>query len=149
MYFQSICLPWSLKLCWRAQYHTPGRRHFRVQIKFIDCNYPAQNWTCKWTLRCGALHTPIREHLLKRKAQYSWPPHQVSLFCKKCIMFAISKAADRNQLVLWGQLYWPFPFSKGSLLPCNALKQVVFFCKNKIKTFITKTEIKISRPVNS
>jgi hypothetical protein len=31
-------------------------------------------------------------------------------------MFAISKAADLNQLVQGGQLYWAFPFSKGSLV---------------------------------
>jgi len=30
-------------------------------------------------------------------------------------MFAISKAADLNWLVRGGQLYWVFPFRKGSL----------------------------------
>jgi hypothetical protein len=31
-------------------------------------------------------------------------------------MFALSKAADLICLVQGGQLYWAFPFSKGSLL---------------------------------
>ncbi len=30
-------------------------------------------------------------------------------------MFAISKAADLNKLEQGGQLYWAFPFAKGSL----------------------------------
>jgi hypothetical protein len=34
-------------------------------------------------------------------------------------MFAISKAADLNQLVHGGQLYRAFPFSKGSLAVSN------------------------------
>ncbi len=32
-------------------------------------------------------------------------------------MFAMPKAADLNELVEVGQLYWAFPFSKVSLVP--------------------------------
>ncbi len=31
-------------------------------------------------------------------------------------MFSILKAADLNDLVEGGQLYWAFPFTKGSLM---------------------------------
>ncbi len=34
-------------------------------------------------------------------------------------MFVISKAADLNNLVQGGQLYWAFRFSKGSLHMTN------------------------------
>jgi hypothetical protein len=45
------------------------------------------------------------EHLLKGKAQYSWPPHLGNLFCNTKKIMAISKASDLNLLVQAGQLY--------------------------------------------
>ncbi len=72
-----------------------------------------------------------KEHQLKGKAQYSWPPHKRSLFCKKVNIFCIIKAADLNYLVQGGQRYWSFPSSKGSLVKVSApwLESVFHFCK--------------------
>ncbi len=39
-------------------------------------------------------------------------------------MFAMPKAAGLNELVQGGQLYWAFPFSKGSLVILFNFKQV-------------------------
>ncbi len=40
---------------------------------------------------------------------------KVACFCKK-VMFTMPKAADLNEQVQGGQLYWAFHFSKGSLV---------------------------------
>jgi hypothetical protein len=37
---------------------------------------------------------------------------------KKLYILSVLKAANLNQLVQGGQLYWAFPFSKDSLLIC-------------------------------
>ncbi len=71
-------------------------------------------------------------------------------------MFAVSKAADLNQLVQGGQLYWAIPFNKGSLAP---LFQVLEFessypyslhkeeyCKNILIGFTTVVEHSPYRP---
>ncbi len=41
---------------------------------------------------------------------------KVTCFVKLLLIFAILKRADLNQLVRGGQMYWGFPFSKGSLV---------------------------------
>jgi hypothetical protein len=40
------------------------------------------------------IYSLTREPLLKRKAQYCWPPCLYSLFCKKKIIFSVLKAAN-------------------------------------------------------
>ncbi len=40
---------------------------------------------------------------------------KVACFVKNQVMFALSKAANLIKLGQGGQLYWAFPFSKGSL----------------------------------
>ncbi len=72
---------------------------------------------CHITGPNGRLLVMTREHLLKGKAQYSWPPHWDSLLCKKeKIYFSLWKPADLYYLVQGGQLYWCFPFAEQSLL---------------------------------
>jgi hypothetical protein len=41
---------------------------------------------------------------------------KIAGFVKKKIMFALSKAADLKLLLQGGQMYWAFPFGKGSLI---------------------------------
>jgi hypothetical protein len=53
-------------------------------------------------------------------------------------MFAKSKAADLNQLVQGVQLYWTFPFSKGSLLE---LKHIIL---HKIKLVLRQVQINVN-----
>jgi len=58
---------------------------------------------------------------------------KVTCFVKTSLMFASSKVADLNLLVLGGQLYLAFPFSKGSLDSDIIYCTVNFTCSGHLR----------------
>jgi hypothetical protein len=61
--------------------HNVMKSIFRFMIRFI---------------MLSVVLAECKEPLLKGKAQYCWPPHYDSLFCKEKNIFSVLQAADLN-----------------------------------------------------